>query len=61
VNAINEKGETPLIIASSEGHFDIIRILLENNADQNIKSKVGYTALNWATIRGFTHIIRLLI
>ena len=30
----------PLIIASAKGHIDVVRLLLQNNADPNIRDKV---------------------
>ena len=34
-----------LFIASENGHKDVVEILIANNANVNIKGKIGYTAL----------------
>ena len=44
VNKVDDKGNTPLILASQEGHISIIRTLLQNGANVNHKSKSGYVA-----------------
>jgi ankyrin repeat protein len=33
-------GNTALIYASCEGHFEIVKLLIANNADMNIQHKV---------------------
>ena len=33
INAVNQAGETPLIIAAREGKLDIIRLIIENFRD----------------------------
>ena len=46
VNQISsDRHNTPLMDAASEGHVDIVRFLIENNADIEIQSKSGQTAL----------------
>ena len=47
---IGEEGrETALMYATTFGHIDIVRLLLEYNADPNIKDYEGETALAMAT------------
>ncbi len=49
INATNAAGQTPLIVASSCGHFEIVKLLLSlPNIDVNIVDKFGYTALTRA-------------
>ncbi len=38
-------GDTALIAAASRGDLPIVKVLLENHADVNIKNKNGWTAL----------------
>lgn len=41
-------GYTPILEAVRRGHFDIVEILLENNADCSIKCSSGFTPLEAA-------------
>ena len=47
VNAQDCNGETPLMLAVICEHEDLIRLLLTNNADKNIKNKEGLTIQNF--------------
>ena len=38
-------GDTPLHEASSNGHSDVVRLLLENKADPNISNEVSYSII----------------
>ena len=38
-----QDGDTPLYRASSDGHTDVVRLLLRNMAHPNISSKVSYS------------------
>ena len=40
-----QDGDTPLNTASSRGHTDVMRVLLENKADPNISDKVSYSII----------------
>ena len=40
---------TPLILASSLGHLNLVRYLVIQGADLNAETKYGLTALDWAT------------
>lgn len=49
INVQDEKsGFTPLHCASAWGNANMVRALLENGADENIKDKKGRTPLNVA-------------
>lgn len=41
-------GETPLLHASRQGHFDVAKYLLEQGADPSISSDLGATPLHHA-------------
>ncbi len=50
------KGSSPLILAADNNHLDVVKYLVEKNADLNMATKssmcVFSTALDWATRRG---------
>jgi RNA polymerase primary sigma factor len=48
VNSLDDKGQTPLIIAAAKGHVKICSLLLEAGADPSIKDLSGFTALDMA-------------
>jgi len=48
INAQNIYGQTPLIKAASIGNYAIVKLLTDHEADINISSKEGKTALDYA-------------
>jgi ankyrin repeat protein len=63
VNVKDKDGNTPLIIASREGHTDIVKVLLDKGADIDVvdKSSIGTTALIIALKGSHTDIAELLV
>jgi ankyrin repeat protein len=59
VNAKNNEGDTPLIVAVLKRHESIVRLLLEHGADINIKNKNDSTALSIAIDKNYLNIIEL--
>ncbi len=60
-NARNDKWkETPLMHASEWGHEDVVQLLLEYGADTELQNNAGKTALDLASEKGHTNIVRLL-
>jgi len=53
--------QSPLLIASYQGHEEIIAFLLEKKADVNKKDKFGATALHMASLKGNVAIVKLLL
>tara|TARA_B100001758_G_scaffold26273_1_gene18348 strand:- start:72 stop:560 length:489 start_codon:yes stop_codon:yes gene_type:complete len=51
----------PLFYASSLNKLKIVKILLESNADVNIKNNLNRTPLIWSTICGNNDMVELLI
>jgi len=48
-NIVNEEtGYTPLIIAAKRGHADVVKLLLENNADTSVRDYGEETAMHYA-------------
>ena len=61
INAKDENGQTPLILASWKGKTDLVKYLLSKNANVNDTSNIGSTALMYASEGGNTKIIELLL
>lgn len=48
-NAFDSSGNTALTVACNNGHEEIVKLLLENGADPNLKDKLyGWNPLFWA-------------
>ena len=52
---------TALMIACCNNDTDIVKLLLENSADPNIQSNIGFTALIYASCIGSIHCVRMLL
>ena len=50
-----------LIIAARRGYKDVVKLLLANSIDINIKDRFGYTALILALERGYKDVVKLLL
>lgn len=61
VNMIDDNNNSPLIIASMHGYTNIVRKLLDLNADVNVTNYTGNNALHYAANIGFIDIIKLLV
>ena len=57
-NEIGDSGEPPLVAAVSRSNFnlDIVRLLVQNEADQNQRSSSGDTAYDRATLVGLNDV-----
>jgi ankyrin repeat protein len=58
---IDAFGRSPLHIACSEALYDIIKLLLNNDADVDLKDNWGQTPLSWAAVGGHKAVVRLLL
>jgi ankyrin repeat protein len=61
VNNIDDSKTTPLMHASALGYIEIVKVLVENNANLNLQNIHGYTALIRACINNHPEIIIYLI
>jgi ankyrin repeat protein len=59
VNAKDDKGNTALILAVERGHLEVVKLLLENHADVNVKAS-GETALDIAQRNRFNEMYTVL-
>jgi ankyrin repeat protein len=57
----NLLGATPIHLAATAGHIDIVMLLLLNNANPNAQDNNGCTPLHNAAESGNTHLLRLLL
>ncbi|NXL87254.1 NUD12 pyrophosphatase, partial [Alectura lathami] len=60
INAAADNGWTALMYGARNGHFDVVRILLEEGCDRSIMNKSQQTALDIAKFWGYKHIANLL-
>uniref|UniRef100_A0A915EJ02 Uncharacterized protein n=1 Tax=Ditylenchus dipsaci TaxID=166011 RepID=A0A915EJ02_9BILA len=60
VNTKDRNGDTPLFYASTFGHYECAKLLLENGADANHMDKRLRTAAHCAAAKGQLHILKLL-
>ena len=59
---IPKKGITPLEWAARKGHQDVVKVLLDNNAEVNATRHTdGVTALHVATVNGHAEVVKLLL
>ena len=61
LNAKDQFGSTPLIIAATFGRVEISKMLTDAGVDPNIKSNEGSTALHIASLFGRTEIVKYLL
>jgi ankyrin repeat protein len=61
VNTRDQYRRTPLMYAASDGHSDIVRVLLSQHANPRLKSFDGYTALIMAAAKGHAEIVKMLL
>jgi hypothetical protein len=61
IQAKDQRGSTPLLLATYYGFKDITEILLYHNADINVQDASGNTALMGVCFKGYPEIAELLI
>ncbi|KPK48676.1 MAG: hypothetical protein AMS22_14955, partial [Thiotrichales bacterium SG8_50] len=60
VNVRTVNGTTPLMVASSKGYSDIVKLLLDHGADPRAKKADGVSALAIAEHGGFSRTVDIL-
>ncbi|MGH0188545.1 UNVERIFIED_CONTAM: hypothetical protein FKN15_030334 [Acipenser sinensis] len=60
INESDERGWTALMLGARNGHFDVVKNLLEKGCDRSSVNKSGQTALDIAKFWGHKHIATLL-
>lgn len=48
IDALDDKGRTPLMLAAAHGHPDIVKLLLAHGAKPDLRDRVGWTAYGLA-------------
>lgn len=61
IDAQDEDGTTPLMIASIQGKEAAVRELLKGNPNLDLKNEYGRTALDWAREEDHQSIVNLLV
>ncbi|KAJ0398645.1 hypothetical protein P43SY_009940 [Pythium insidiosum] len=61
VGADARDARTPLFGATSGGHGDVVRLLLERGADVDARDKEGRSVLSWAALSSDASVVRLLL
>lgn len=56
-----QKDSTPLMEAASAGHLDIVKLLLNHNADVNAHCATGNTPLMFACAGGQVDVVKVLL
>ncbi|EKX53848.1 hypothetical protein GUITHDRAFT_57314, partial [Guillardia theta CCMP2712] len=54
-------GNTPLMVASQNGHKRLVKMILRNGADPNATNHQGNTALHFATAYGYNTLSKYLM
>ena len=58
----NEQGETPLLLAARNNHFDVCQLIIEQSEEKNPSNGIdGYTPLHEAAKNGNTKLCKLII
>lgn len=61
LHAIDDRGSTPLLLATYYGHIDVTKYLLDLGAEVDAKDSSGNTALMGVCFKGYEKIVALLV
>lgn len=60
VNAVNSRGQTPLIVAANNNDSNMVQLLLTKGANPNLRDKNGDTAIKIATKNGNAELAQII-
>ena len=58
IDTCDERGWTPLFIASFNGNLELAKLFIEFGANENMKDHGGFTPLHWAAFNGHANVIK---
>jgi ankyrin repeat protein len=58
---MTDDGATPLLGTSAQGHEEVVRVLLESNADVECCMRGGVSAVQLAAFSGYLGVVKLLV
>jgi ankyrin repeat protein len=61
VNAKNTDEWTPLHLAAQNGHLNVVKFLVEQQAEMNMKNTNGSTPLHLAAQNGHLNVVKFLV
>lgn len=61
VNSADDKGSTPLHLASSQGHLEVVKFLVDKGADIEAVNGRGFTPLQLASYGGHRQVVEFLL
>lgn len=61
VNYRDRRSMTPVLCAAFDGRYEALRVLLESGGEVNAQNEYGVSALSFATLCGYTDVVRLLL
>ncbi|XP_045479291.1 26S proteasome non-ATPase regulatory subunit 10-like [Harmonia axyridis] len=61
VDALDDTDNSPLILSSSAGHYEVVCLLIKNRCNVNQKTSGGHSALQYAASKGWLEICRKLL
>ncbi len=61
ITTANNIGNTPLHLASAYGHLEVVKFLISQHNNSNVKNKVGNTPVQFAAFNGHLLVVKYLV
>lgn len=61
VDTRDDRGWTPLMIASFNGNEEMAALLIRSGADIHSRDNAGYGPMHWAAFNGYSSVVKLLV